>query len=221
VKTVNGTPMLDVSSSASGTYQDGPKTRSVSGSGKATIPLGRAQAPVGNQLPVTVLNSHTGKADKTPDKEKPSTETLFLDKTQIEQITNKNWYMSLVLTKKTDPRGRTSVVASLDLNKPDGSRTLFKEMPVTFSEKNGYSFTFSGGVVVNPITGVPVIDAKTKKPKIDKYSQVKFTKLLFKKYFGSGPAFIPYWEPAAGGVDYKFLGQKGFGNVFNFELGTT
>ena len=162
-----------------------------------------------------VISSHTGKFAGDPDKEKTSSGVLSLEKTQVANIVDKSGSMKVILAEKIDSNGKPYVVVSVDLKKPDGTRTIFKEKRVRFSETNGYSFALAGGADVNPITGVPKVDGKGR-PLIDKKSRIGFTKLMFKKFFNAGNQ--PYWEPAAGAVTYRFLGQKGFGQLFNFNI---
>lgn len=225
VKTVNGVPMLTASASVSGTdsyYEGSEDDTKVTGSGKISIPLVPPGSLQNGQVPVTVMNSFSGssttrdennKPVKTPDNAKPGMDTILLDKTQVENITSTSWSMKLFLIEEL-VKGKLVVKAALELIKPDGEITFFPYRTVKFSATNGYSFVFSrgqeyisSGVPKPPVNGKPVIDKK---------SQVGFSKLLFKKVFDVNN--VPSFEPAAGGVSYKFLGQKGFGQVFNFEI---
>lgn len=220
VKTINGIPHLMATASANGTYVDTaglvtPQPHPISGSGTVKIPLGPTQPGAGNTQPVTVMSSYSGRFAGNPDKAKPEESTLDLDKGQVANIVEKSWSMKVSITEKIDAKGKPFVVATVDLKKPDGTRTIFPEKKVIFSELNGYTFARTGGTDVDPATGVPKLDTKGK-PVIDKKSRVRFTKLMFKKYFDVNDA--PYWQPAAGAVAYQFLGQKGLGQLFNFDI---
>jgi hypothetical protein len=69
---------------------------------------------------------------------------------------------------------------------------------VRYSAKRGYSLSFTRGtnVTLNPA-------------KIDKKSSISIKRLLFSQQ-GTD------WQPTNGVLTYKFLGQKGTGNLLDF-----
>jgi len=211
VRTVNGVPILTANAAAGGMYTDGISAPTA-GKGKATIPLGPASASVGNVQQVTVMSSFSGKRANDVEKEPLQMSTLDLDVNQLGDIVTKSWGMDLNISQVTGPKG-ISFVAGLYLDNPNGTRTFFAQRAVKYSATAGYTITFSKGYFVNS-SNAPILEGGRRK--IDKNSQIKFSNLLFKKQFDSND--IPFWEPAAGGVSFKFLGQNGFGQVFNFDI---
>ncbi len=215
VRTVNGLPVLTANAKAGGDYNDGMMNAPTEGSGKVTAPLaGPTDAPQGNMLPVTVMSSFSGKRDKHADKDPVQMDTLDVDVNQLGGVLYKNWGMNLRISERTNSKGKKFYVADLFFVSPSGDRTYFGEKTVVYSATNGYSITFSKGGFID-MTDLPILDLNGKQI-IDKYSQIKFDKLLFKKNFDSNNNLS--WEPAAGTVKYNFLGQKGFGQVFNFVI---
>ncbi len=214
VRTVNGIPILTANAAAGGMYDDGVEESPTTGTGKALIPLGPASPPQGGVQQVTVMSSFSGKRDKTTDKDPLQVETLDLDVNQLGGIIVKDWSMYLDIYETVSPRGVHYFVADLYFYNPNGTRTYFAPKTVKYSATTGYSITFASGKLYDQFD-VPINDAHGKQL-VDKNSSIKFTNLLFKKLFDAND--IPYWEPAAGAVNYKFLGQNGFGHVFNFEI---
>lgn len=234
VRTVNGLPVLTANAKAGGDYNDGTATAPTEGTGKVTAPLaGPTDAPQGNMLPVTVMSSFSGKRNKIGDKDPVQMDTLDLDVTQLGGVLYKDWRMSLFIQEQTNSKGKKYYVADLYFDSPNGTeQTRFAAKTVVYSPINGYSVSFSKGLLFekrfdtagNPILdpfGDPIFDPKLDskgKQVVDKYSSIKFDKLLFRKEFDALNNNAVSWEPAAGGVFYKFLGQSGFGQVFNFDL---
>jgi len=143
-------------------------------------------------------------------------DTLELDVNQLGGVVEKDWGMNLQIMEKFDSKGAPFYVAALYLYKPNGTEAHFPERRVKYSATSGYSITFSKGGLADS-DGDPILDTRGR-PTVDKNSQIKFTKLLFKKLFDSNNNNAPYWMPAAGGVNFKFLGQGGFTQVFNFDI---
>lgn len=216
VRTVNGLPILTANAKAGGDYNDGTATAPTEGTGKATLPLGGpTDAPQGNMLPVTVMSSFSGKRNKIGDKDPVQMDTLDLDVNQLGGVLYKAWGMNLTISEKTTPKGKKFYVASLYFFSPDDTmRTFFAEKTVVYSPTTGYSVSFSKGLLFDQVDN-PIFDGNGKQA-VDKYSSIKFDKLLFKKTFDTNND--PVWTPAAGGVFYKFLGQSGFGQVFHFDI---
>lgn len=217
VRTVNGIPILTANSKAGGMYNDGVADAPTDGTGKALIPLGGPiDDPDGGDtvLPVTVMTSFSGKRDKQPDKDKLEMDTLEVDVNQLGGVLFKAWGMYLDISEQTDAKGKKYYVAYLYFYNANETITYFPAKTVVYSPTNGYSISFSKGLLYDK-NFIPINDTKGKQV-VDKYSSIRFDKLLFKKGFGSGN--VPFWEPAAGGVFYKFLGQSGFGHAFNFDI---
>lgn len=215
VRTVNGIPTLTANAKAGGDYNDGTATAPTEGTGKVIAPLaGPTDAPQGNVLPVTVMSSFSGKRDKKPDKDPVQMDTLDLDVDQLDGVVFKEWGMFLTISERTNSKGKKFYVADLYFYNPNGTRTYFAEKTVVYSGTAGYSISFSRGMLYDQ-SDQPILDTKGKHVS-DKYSQIKFSNLLFKKLFDAND--LPFWQPAAGGVSYKFLGQNGFGHVFNFDI---
>ncbi len=215
VRTVNGLPVLTANAKAGGMFDDGTADAPTQGSGKVTAPLaGQTDAPQGNMLPVTVMTSFSGKRDKNADKDPVQMDTLELDVNQLGGIIEKDWRMNLLISERTDTKGKKFYVADLFFDNPNGTQTRFAERTVVYSPTNGYTISFSKGLLFDG-NGTPIRDTRGKQI-VDKDSSIKFDKLLFKKDFDTNN--VPFWTPAAGGVFYKFLGQSGFGQVFNFEI---
>jgi hypothetical protein len=215
VRTVNGLPVLTANAKAGGMFDDGTMDAQTQGSGKATLPLGGpTDAPQGNMLPVTVMSSFSGKRDRNADKDPVQMDTLELDVNQLGGILKKDWKMNLLISERMDARSRKFYVADLFFDNPNGTQTRFAERTVVYSPTNGYTMSFSQGLLFDG-NGTPIRDRRGKQV-VDKNSSIKFDKLLFKKGFDTNNA--PFWTPAAGGVFYKFLGQSGFGHVFNFDF---
>ncbi len=215
VRTVNGLPVLTANAKAGGDYNDGNANAPTEGTGKVTAPLaGPTDAPQGNMQPVTVMSSFSGKRDKNADKDPVQMDTLDLDVNQLGGVLFKAWGMNLQINEQTDAKGKKFYVAELYLFNANDTRTLFAAKTVVYSPTNGYSINFSKGLLFDS-NNAPILDSKNKQV-VDKYSSVKFDKLLFKKTFDTNND--PIWTPAAGGVFYKFLGQSGFGQVFHFDI---
>jgi hypothetical protein len=216
VRTVNGIPTLTANAKAGGMYDDGSMDAPTDGSGKALLPLGGPVDPAqGGVQQVTVMSSFSGKRDRKADKDPVQMDTLDLDVNQLGGVVNKNWGINLLISERMSTRGNF-YVADLFFTNPDGTQTYFGERKVVYSATNGYSISFSKGVLSDSL-GNPILDTKGKQV-VDKYSSFKFSKLLFKKRFDASNNNAVFWEPAAGGIFYKFLGQSGFGQVFNFDI---
>lgn len=218
VRTINGEPVLTGNATESGEYDDDgvvtTEQASASGKGQADIYLGSfpgVQDPSYDVVPVK--SSFSGKVEADKDKAKPSMSYLYLDPTQVRNLTKKSWDMTLTISEKLDARSKKYYVASLILQKPDGTETRFAERRVTYSERGGYTIPFSNGTCY--ALSQPILDARGR-PVKDKVAKINFANLLFKKDFDGSNN--PYFTPAAGLVSYAFLGQKGAGHAFNFNL---
>lgn len=224
VRTINGEPVLTANSTVKGSFDgntgmelltgDPVEAAPTTGSGQADIHLGAFPPFTDPDFAVVpVKSSFNGKLGTEKEKAKPSMSFLFLDPTQVQALAAKDWYMTLTISQELDPRDRPFYVATLRLIKPNNTEIRFPGQRVSYSDKSGYTINFDNGAMYHD--SEPVLNAKNR-PVIDKTTKVKFSNLLFKKNFDyyNNPMFVP----AAGGVNYQFLGQKGFGQIFNFYI---
>ena len=108
-----------------------------------------------------------------------------------------DWSLQLLLAVKT-VKGKERIVASATLVLPNGDTIQFPEKAVKYSQTAGYKLSFKKGT--NTTAKPDVVDAK---------SSVTLTGLKFVK---NGDV----WEPTAGTIAYKFLGQSGTENLLDF-----
>ena len=217
VRTRAGEPVLTGNATASGEYDDDgtPTTpdSATKGSGQADIDLGAFPPFTDPHYQVVpVMSSFTGRLATDKGREKPAMSFLYLDPNQVRALTRRDWQMTLTISQKLTPRGSPFYVAALHLIKPDGSQVQFPERTVTYSSRFGYTISFSNGLVFNTtFTGLATIV----RPVIDRTTKVTFNNLSFKKEFINT---TPFFVPASGVIDYAFLGQKGFGQAFDFTI---
>lgn len=199
LKTKNGSPTASGSASTEGTLDGEP----VSGSGSANAPIEVTDGIKGPEINGVVV-SGAGREKGVRFKEKRQMVTVPAQPANI----SKNWSLALSLAEKTNAKGKKYVAASGILTLSNGEKTQFNEKKVAYSSKRGYSVNFAKGVKLDAL-GNPILDAKGK-PVIDRKSTMAISKMLLER---TGFA----WEPTAGMLKYKFLGQKGQGNVLDFK----
>jgi hypothetical protein len=191
ISSVNGKPMAKFKGSFDHKYDGIP--------GKVT---GNANIPVeviniGGIDSVSGMANDRGKIGSVPfsDKNVP-----FQVDAPLGAVANlkKDWSFQLDLTGKQDARGKTYIVASLQLLLPNGDTIVFPEKRTNYSTRTGYSLSFTGGtnVTINP-------------PKVDRKTSIKIKGMTLVK---QGKV----WQPTAGTITYKFLGQQGSGNLLDF-----
>jgi hypothetical protein len=191
MSSVNGKPMAKFKGSFDHKYDGIP--------GKVT---GNANIPVeviniGGIDSVSGMANDRGKIGSVPfsDKNVP-----FQVDAPLGAVANlkKDWSFQLDLTGKQDARGKTYIVASLQLLLPNGDTIVFPEKRTNYSTRTGYSLSFTGGtnVTINP-------------PKVDRKTSIKIKGMTLVK---QGKV----WQPTAGTITYKFLGQQGSGNLLDF-----
>jgi hypothetical protein len=197
VKTKNGTPTTKGRAATSGML-DGV---AVSGSGESKIPVEITTGMQGPQVEDVVV---TG-SGKEGDKRFSDSQTVVIP-AQPANL-DKNFGIALTLAEETNDNGKPIILASAILTLPNGERTKFAEKKAVYSLKNGYSINFLNGVKIDT-NGDPIPNTKGK-PTIDRKSTVAISKMLLERSNGS-------WVPTEGLLKYKFLGQKGQGDVVNF-----
>jgi hypothetical protein len=202
VKTLKDQPTAVLKGSFVGTKDGEPTTAS----GSCTGPLALTDAG-GGSATVTGTASGTAKVGTTPVTVKPTSTNFPVTATQKTNL-SKAWSLSLNIRETNSTSARKLVYASATLNLPDGEKTFFKEKKVSFSIKNGYSIAFSKGVKLDD-AGNPILNPKTSKPVIDTKSSITITKMLITGSPG-------HWIVTGGKMSYRFLGQRGKGNLLDF-----
>jgi len=119
----------------------------------------------------------------------------------------KSWSLQLELTRET-VRGKSVNMAGALLTLPGGEEIRFPKRAVRYSPAKGYKLRLSGGQRLDE-NGAPILDAKGK-PLADKKSKLEFVGLKLTKTNGE-------WEITEGRILYAFLGQKGSGNILDFN----
>jgi hypothetical protein len=200
LKTVNNVPTASMNGSVEGTI-DGDE---IKGSGKAAIPVVLTPAPGGAEVE-GIVASGSAKENGVAWKAKPTTVSI---PAQNEDELAKDWSLVLTIADVTDAKGKTFTAASAILNLPNGEKTRFKEKKVKYSSKNGYSINFAGGVKLDEL-GNPILNPDGKSL-TDRTSRIKLSKMILEK------TGLEVWTPTSGVLSYKFLGQKGVGDLIEF-----
>ena len=107
-----------------------------------------------------------------------------------------DWTLDLTIVENPAAKG-PSVAASAVLTLPNGDTIQFPQKKAKFSVKKGFKLSFKKGT--NTTLNPPAVDKKTK---------IKIVGLTFT---GNGPFVV-----TGGTINYKFLGQKGVADLFEF-----
>ncbi len=192
VKTVDGTPTLQLKMGFAGTL-DG-----VAATAKAS---GRTELDVvnvgGGELGLQGTHTYKAKLGGVPFAEKNAPVHTAFDPASADNVA-KAWTIALHFADRTDAKGKPYVGAAAELVLPDGDTIVFAERKTKFTIAKGYSLSLSNGTNV---TLAPPAVAKKVKIKIKRMTLVPD---------GLG------WRPTGGEIQYKFLGQKGVASLVDF-----
>lgn len=198
LKTQNGVPTASGSASGKGML-DG---EDVSGSGKLKLPISFTP----DLIVEGITLSASAKEGGVRSVERTKMGELLAKPEDVENV-QEDWNLTLTLAEMENAKGKKFVAASAILNLPNGEKTQFREKKVTYSLKNGYSVNFGVGVQLDA-QGIPIMDEKGRLV-LDRKSRIMISKALFER---NGDA----WVPTTGVLKYRFLGQKGVGDLVNF-----
>jgi hypothetical protein len=191
VATVNDKPTVQLTSSFKGTGDGFPVTANASGA----TPVELVDVGGGSNV-VAVTANIAAKAAGIPFRLKQMPVLVPANST-FQNNPKKDWNVDLDLSRKVI-KGKERTVASAQLVLPNGDTIAFPEKVVRYSATKGYSLSFKRGT---NITANPT--------RMDKKSSISIQRLLFVQQDGG-------WEPTGGAVTYRFLGQKGSGNLTDF-----
>lgn len=191
VRTVNGEPVAQLKGSFKGVV-DGANA---SYKGTSTIPVELVDVGSGNDG-VMGTGTYSAKVGGVPFSGK-NVPVEVAAPPGSENNLQQQWNLQLDIAAKTIG-GKERIVASAILELPNGDIVEFPERVVKWSEKKGYRLAFKKGTNTSANPDV-----------IDKRSIIIITGLKFQK---NGDL----WEPVAGTINYRFLGQKGLENLMDF-----
>jgi hypothetical protein len=190
VRTVNGEPDARLKGSFKGVVDGANATYK----GSSTIPV--ELVDVGADQGVMGTGTYTAKVGGVPFSGKNVPVEVAAPPGSEDNL-KQQWSLQLDIAKKTIG-GKERIVASAILELPNGDMVAFPERVVKYSEKKGYKLVFKKGT--NTTANPDVLDKK---------SSVILTGLKFEK---NGDL----WEPTAGTINYRFLGQKGLEDLMDF-----
>jgi hypothetical protein len=206
VTTVKDIPTLQLQSSFIGALNQGTSSVPVTASVAGTVKWN--WKPNGTETTtVTAALTTKYKVAKYPTVQQKTNVTGIVSDDEI-LAQGKAWGMNLTIREATDAKGKSSLLASAKLSKPNGAKTAFAEKTVTYTEKNGYTISFAKGNLCDD-AWVPTTNGTTRKAVLDTKSTVTFTKLLFTGAPGA-------WAITNGTIGYSFLGQIGSGKAADF-----
>jgi hypothetical protein len=189
ITTVNGKPTGKLKGNFAGTFDDLPTTAGITASGPVEV------TNIGNGTDGFMgTYSSKGKYGGVPFK--GSRETFDAPEGTTENF-KKVWTLQLDITSSQDAKGKSYLVASAQIELPNGETIVFPEKKTKYSAAKGYSLSFKGGT--NTRTNLP--DKKTS-------ISIKGMTMTLQQD-GS-------WQANAGTITYQFLGQKGSGNLLDF-----
>jgi hypothetical protein len=187
VTTVNNQPTVQFRNSFVGTGDGIPLTSRITG----TAPIALTNIGGGsNALAVTA--SIVARVGGTPVHFRQMPILLPADES-FRASAKKDWSLDLDLASKVI-KNRTRTVASAQLLLPNGDTISFPERVVRYSKTRGYTLAFRRGTNIT---------------RIDRRSSITIVGLTFVKQ-GSD------WQPTGGTIAYRFLGQKGTGQLTDF-----
>jgi len=191
VKTVNEEPVALLKGSFKGELDD----LSTTFKGNASVPVDVVDLGAGEQG-VQGTGSFASKLGGVPFSGKNMQVEVPAPPGSIDNL-KQDWSLDLDIELKT-VNGKERTVATAMLILPNGDTIQYPERVVKYSEKKGYKIAFKKGtnITANPDT-------------LDKRSTVILTGLTFEKVGDE-------WEPTAGTINYKFLGQAGIEDLLEF-----
>lgn len=202
VKTVNNEPTVSGSGNVKGGTLDGEP---VSGTGKITVPLVESTTEGGSGF-----NSAVGSGSGSRDGQRFKSPATVVSIPAKPGAGNKDWSLKLNIfetSNPTDSHGTLYLAATATLYLPNGDRTQFKERKLTFNKKTGlYSTKFSNGIKVDENLEPILVKGK---PVVDRKSQIQVSEMAVE---ATGTPRLP----TDGLLKYKFLGQKGSGDLLDF-----
>ncbi len=214
VKTVDDKPYADLKGSFKGSVDGKPATTSGAASGDLVFETSDPQT----QLAGTASGSAVVDGKKST--AKPTAGNLNVPAADVFKL-KKSWGLTLSIVEvPATAKVKKHVTASGVLRLTSGESSKFLPKKVTYSKKTGYLVSFASGqkldtlgnpvYVKNPKTGANKLDSKGNPISvIDKKSTVKISKMLLNRSDSA-------WVPASGLMEYKFLGQKGKGDLASF-----
>lgn len=192
VKTVDGTPTMQLKTNFEGTLDSVPAT--AKSSGHAALDVVNVG---GGSLGLQGTHSYKATLGGVPFAEKNAPAHTVFAPASVDNVA-KAWTIALHFTQRTDPKGKPYIGANAELVLPDGDTIVFAERKTKYTTAKGYSLSLKNGTNV---TVVPPAVAKKVKIKIKTMTLV--------------PAGLG-WQPTGGTIQYQFLGQKGLANLVDF-----
>jgi len=218
VTTVDNKPYASLKGTGKGSVDGKPATGSGAASGDLVF-----QAGGNGTQQLSGMASGTSVVGGNKTVLKPAEKILAVPAADVAKL-KKSWGLTLSITEvPATAKVKKHVTASGVLRLTSGESSEFlPAKKVTYSAKTGYLVSFASGYKKD-VTGAYVwvkvlkngilidkLDAKGQKIHVlDKKSTVKISKMLLDK---SGAV----WVPASGLMEYKFLGQKGKGDLKAF-----
>lgn len=192
IKTVDGTPTMQLKMDFAGTLDGVPATAKASGQAALdVVDVG------GGALGLQGTHSYKTTLGGVPFGEKNAPVHATFDPASVDNVA-KAWTLALDIDERTDAKGKRYVAARADLVLPDGDVITFAERKAKYSVLKGYSLSFRGGTNVSMMP-----------PAVAKKVKIKITRMTLVQ---NGLV----WQPSGGTIQYQFLGQKGTANLVEF-----
>jgi hypothetical protein len=192
VKTVNGEPTVELKGSFAGTRDGDSTTLSYA----ATVPA--KVTDVGGTDGLAGTGSYKGKIGGVPIVGKNVPIQVGPPDQQGLENLKKDWTLQLDITSRQDSKGKSYLVASAELLLPNGDTIIFPEKKTKYSSK-GYALSFSRGT-----------NTTTEPDKLDTKTSISIKGMTMTQQQDGT------WQPNGGTISYKFLGQRGSGNLIDF-----
>lgn len=213
VKTVDDKPCLDLKGTFKGTRDGKPATGSAAATGDLVFETVNADTQMSG------VATYSAVVDGKKSVDKPAERTMVVPPADVSKL-KKSWGLALTLVEKTPLKGKKYVEATGTLRLTSGEYSKFPAKKVTYGAKTGYMLSLASGqkldtlgaavYVKDPKTGATKLDKKGNPiPVIDKKSSVNISKMVLTQAGGT-------WSPTGGSMKYKFLGQKGKGELTAF-----
>jgi len=168
-----------------------------SASGSATGPV-EPQSIGGTAMGIGGTISYKGKFGDVPYSDKNLAFQVPIAQSQLTNI-KKAWSIKVTVRSEI-VKGKEVLMGSSVLTLPNGDVIAFLEKKTKYSAKKGYSLSFKGGMNLSVIPTAP-----------DKSSSVAIKGMTLVQSGGT-------WIVSGGTIAYKFLGQKGQGNLAEFKM---
>lgn len=193
VKTVDNKPVGSFKGKFQGTVDGAPAT----GSGSITGPV-EVQNLGGGAVGVAGTASYKEKVGDVEFGDKNLSMAIPLEPANVQNI-RKNWGISLNIQSTTE-KNKEVLKASAVLTMTNGEMISFPAVKTKYSAAKGYSLKYKGGTNITRQPNVP-----------NKAASVSITGMTLVQ---SGTT----WVVTGGTIAYKFLGQKGGGNLSEFIM---